>query len=65
MNMSDKDFMIHVLSNLTKEYDVVLEVMERRLMLKVTSPNKLTLEDVQDKLSERFDEIRERIANHK
>ena len=63
--MSDKDFMIHVLSNLTKEYDVVLEVMERRLMLKVTSPNKLTLEDVQDKLSERFDEIRERIANHK
>ena len=63
--MSDEDFMIHVLSNLTKEYDVVLDVMERRLMLKVDRPNKLTIEDVQDKLSERFDEIREKIANHK
>ena len=32
-NMSDEDFMIHVLNNLTEEYGVVLDKMESRLML--------------------------------
>ena len=31
--MSDEDFMIHVLNNLTEDYDVVLDGMESRLML--------------------------------
>ena len=30
-NISDKDFMIHVLNNLTEEYDAVLGGMESRL----------------------------------
>ena len=34
-------------------------------MLKDKNPNKLTIEDVGDKLSERFDRIREQVANHK
>ena len=50
-NMSDEDFMIHVLNNLTEEYGVVLDKMESRLMLKEDNPNKLTIEDVRDKLS--------------
>ena len=63
--MSDEDFMIHVLNNLTKDYDVVLDGMESRLMLKENDPNKLSIEEVRDKLSGRYDRVRERIANHK
>ena len=62
--ISDEDFMIHVLNNLTEDYDVVLDGMESRLMLKENDPNKLTIEDVRDKLSGRYDRIRERIAKH-
>ena len=62
--MSDEDFMIHVLNNLTEDYDVVLDGMESRLMLKENDPNKLTIEDVRDKLSGRYDRICERIAKH-
>ena len=57
--------MIHVLNNLTEEYDVVLDGMESRLMLKENDPNKLTIEDVRDKLSGRYDRICERIAKHR
>ena len=49
--MSDEDFMIHVLNNLTEDYDVVLDGLESRLMLNENDPNKLTIEDVRDKLS--------------
>ena len=63
--MSDEDFMTHVLNNLTKECDVVFVKMESRLMLKENNPNKLTIEDVQDKLSGSFDRIHGQIANHK
>ena len=63
--MSDEDFMIHVLNNLTEDYDVVLDGMESRLMLNENDPNKLTIEDVRDKLSGRFDRIRERSEKEK
>ena len=63
--MSDEDFMIHVLNNLTEDYDVVLDGMESRLMLNENNPNKLTIEDVRDKLSGRFDRIRERSEKEK
>ena len=49
--MSDEDFMIHVLNNLTEDYDVVLDGLESRLMLNENDPNKLTIEDVRVKLS--------------
>ena len=63
--MSDEDFTICVLNNLTEDYDVDLDGMETRLMLQENDPNKLTIEDVHDKLSGRYDRIREQIANHK
>ena len=63
--MSDEDFMIHVLNNLTEEYNMALDRMESRLMLRENGLITLTIEDFQEKLSERFDEICERIANHK
>ena len=36
--MLDKDFMIHVLNNLTEDYNVVLDRMESRLVLKDNDP---------------------------
>ena len=62
--MSNKDFMIHVLNNLAEEFGVVLDGMESRLMLKENDPNKLTIEDVQDKLSGRYDRVCKQIAKH-
>ena len=44
--IADKDFIIHVLNNLTEKYDVVLDGMERRLLLEEGGSNKLTIEDV-------------------
>ena len=57
--MSDQDFMIHILNNLPESYDVILDGMESRLMLPDSDPNKLTIENIRDKLNSRF----ERIAN--
>ena len=39
--MTDQDFMIHILNNLPEVYDVVLDGMESRLMLKDDGANKL------------------------
>lgn len=58
--MSDMDFMIHVLNNLPELYDVVLDGMESRLMLADGDANKLTIEDVRDKLNNRYERIDER-----
>ena len=58
--MSDMDFMIHILNNLPELYDVVLDGMENRLMLSDSDPNKLTIENVRDKLNNRFERLDER-----
>jgi hypothetical protein len=58
--MSDIDFMMHILNNLPELYDVVLDDMENRLMLKDTDPHKLTIEEVRDKLNNRFVRIDDR-----
>ena len=63
--MSDEDSMIHVLNNLIEDYDVILGGMKNRLMLNENNPNKLTIEDVRDKLSGQYIKIREQIANNK
>ena len=44
---------------------MVLDGMESRLMLNENDPNKLTIEDVRDKLSGRFDRICERSEKEK
>ena len=44
--------MIHVLNSLNKEYYVILDGMQSRLMmLNENNSNKLAIEDAQDKLS--------------
>ena len=58
--MSDLDFLIHVLNNLPEEYDVVLDGMESRLMLKDTDPKLLTIEDMRSRLNNRFERVKER-----
>ena len=63
--MTDQDFMIHVLNNLPVEYDVVLDGMESRLMLPDGDANKLTIEDVRDKLNNRFERMDERESQSK
>ena len=56
--MSDLDFMIHVLNNLPEEYDVVLDGLENRLMLPESDSNKLTIENIRDKLNNRYERIK-------
>jgi hypothetical protein len=55
--MSDQDFMIHILNNLPESYNVILYGMESRLMLADSDPNKLTIENIRDKLNSRFERI--------
>ena len=43
--MRDQDVMIHILDNLTKEYDVSFGGMESRMMLDDSYSNKLTIGD--------------------
>ena len=58
--MLDQDFMIHILTNLTEEDDVVLGGMESRLILDKWDPNKLTIEDIQENLNNWAEWIRKR-----
>ena len=44
-----KDFMIHVLNNLPKEYDVILNGLENRLM--ATGDDALTIDSISKKLN--------------
>ena len=53
--MSDLDFMIHILNNLPELYDVVLDGMESRLMLPESDMNKLTIENIREKLNNRYE----------
>ena len=64
-NMTDQDFMIHVLNNLPVEYDVILDGMESRLMLPNGDSNKLTIEDIRSKLNHRFERMDERESQSK
>ena len=43
-NVSDEDFMIHVLNNLPEEYDVVLDGLENHLM--ATGDDALTIKAI-------------------
>lgn len=58
--MSDLDFLIHIINNLPELYDVVLDGMEERLMLKDGNPQKLTLEQVREKLNNRYERKNDR-----
>eukprot|EP00956_Cyclotella_meneghiniana_P039716 scaffold177807_cov69-Cyclotella_meneghiniana.AAC.1 len=53
-DMSDIDLIIHILSNLPEEYEVVVSKMEEKLK---ETPCTLTLEDVRNDLNSRFKRI--------
>ena len=44
-NLSDKDFMIHVLNNLPEDYNVILDGLENCLM--ETEDNALTIQKIE------------------
>ena len=51
-NVSDEDFMIYLLNNLSKEYDVILNGLENCLM--ATGENALTIDSIHEKLNHRY-----------
>ena len=55
-NVSDKDFMIHVLKNLLKEYDVIFNGLENHLT--ATGDNTLTIDSIREKLNHRYEKIK-------
>ena len=50
-NVSDKDFMIHVMNNLLKEYDIILDGLEKHYIM--TGDNALTIDSIHKKLNHR------------
>jgi len=54
--MSDRDFMVHILNNLPLQYDVILDGLEAQLENK-----KLTLENLREKLVNRYLRIRKNV----
>ena len=58
---SDLDFMIHILNNLPEVYDVVLDGMECRPILTEDGKNKLIIENICDKLNDRFERIKRNV----
>ena len=54
-NVSDKDFMIHILNNLPKEYHVILDGLENHLT--ATRDNALTIDLICKKLNHRYKKI--------
>ena len=55
-NVSDEDFMIHILNNLPKEYDVILNGFENCLM--ATRENALTIDSICKKLNHRYKKMK-------
>ena len=55
-NLSDNDFIIHVLNNLPKEYDVILDGLENCLM--AIGENALTLDSIHEKLNHRYEKFK-------
>ena len=55
-HVSDEYFMVHVLNNLPKEYDVILNGLENGL--KVTGDDALTIDSICEKLNHRYKKIK-------
>ncbi len=49
--MTDCDLMIHIMNNLPEQYGPIVDNLEIRLMKKDDDPEKLTLDDLREKLS--------------
>ena len=57
-NVSDEDFMIHVLNNLPEEYDVILDGLENHLT--ATRDDALTIDSIRKKFNHRYKKIERR-----
>ena len=55
-NISDEDFMMHILNNLPKEQDVILDGLENRLT--TTGDNSLTIDSIRGRLNHRYEKIK-------
>ena len=55
-NVSDEDFMIHILYNLPQEYNVILDGLENHLT--ATGENALTIDSICKKLNYRYEKIK-------
>ena len=55
-NVSDKDFMIHILNNLLEEYDVIFNGLENHLI--ATGENALTIDSIHEKPNHRYEKIK-------
>ena len=55
-NLTDENFMIHVLNNLPQEYDVILDRLENHLTL--SSNDALMIEVIKGKLNHRYEKLR-------
>ena len=55
-NVSDEDFMIQVLNNLPKEYDVILDGLENHLV--ATRDDALTINSIHKKSNHRYKKIK-------
>ncbi len=51
---TDCDLMIHTIKNLPERYDPNVDNLEIRLIKKDVDPDKLPLDDLQEKLSDRY-----------
>ena len=56
VNLSDEDFMINVLNNFPKEYNVILNGFENLLM--ATGDDALTINSIREKLNYRYEKIK-------
>ena len=54
-SVSDEDFRIHVLNNLPKEYDVILNGLENHLM--ATGDDVLTIDSIRKQLNHRYEKL--------
>ena len=55
-NISDEDFMIHILKNLREGYNVILDGLENRLT--AIGENALTIDTIRGILNHRYEKIK-------
>ena len=55
-DVSDEDFVIHVLNNLPREYDVIFDGLENHLMM--TRDDALTIDSIREKLNHKYEKIK-------
>jgi hypothetical protein len=59
-SISDNQFILHILKNMTDDYDLQLAMMEKRVTDK---SNPLTIDDIRDDLNLRFERLNEKSEN--